>query len=161
MSASVEVKGLAELQKSLAKLSEKGLKAVSREVATEGQRLVGACFSSGTAPDGTPWAPLAVRDGQPLRDTGRLAASVVAQDTGAGFTIGTNVAYAGVHQHGAVISVKHARQLYSKKLGMGFGKSVKIPARPFLPGDSLPPAWAASIREVIEDAVEALVPGGS
>ena len=33
-------------------------------------------FRQGKAPDGTPWLPLKTRQGQPLRDTGRLQRSI-------------------------------------------------------------------------------------
>ncbi len=159
MGASVEVKGLAELQAKLKALaSSKATKAISREVATEAGLLVSEGFQQGMSPDGKPWAPLVVRSGQPLRDTGRLAASVTIKDTGAGFTAGTNTVYAGVHQHGAVITAKRARQLYSAKLHIGFGKSVRIPARPFLPTGELPPAWVERIKEAVEDAMGVLFP---
>lgn len=159
MSASVEVKGLAELQQRLAQVADgKATKAVSKQIAIEAQVLVGESFQKGQAPDGSPWAPPRFRNGQPLRDTGRLGASIIVTDTGSGFEVGTNVLYAGVHQHGAVITAKRARQLYSKKLGRGFGKSVKIPARPFLPVDAPPGRWLDRFREAAEDTLEALFP---
>lgn len=157
--ASVEVTGLAELQARLANLGNgKATKAVSKEIAIEAQVLVGEGFQKGQAPDGSPWEPIKYRSGQPLRDSGRLGASVIVEDTGKGFKVGTNVLYANVHQHGAVITVKRAKQLYSAKLGRGFGKSVKIPARPFLPTDAPPGPWMKRFEEVAEDTIEALFP---
>ena len=57
-------------------------------------------FRSGKAPDGTPWAPLKTRQGQPLRDTGRLQRSITVATTETAAVIGTNVVYARAHNQG-------------------------------------------------------------
>lgn len=62
--------------------------------------LVHESFEKSITPDGKKWAPLKVRRGQPLRDTGRLLASITPRSSASGFSVGTNVIYAAVHQFG-------------------------------------------------------------
>lgn len=83
-------------------------------------------FQTSTAPDGSTWPPLKYPrppghnpDPRPLIDTGALQDSVGYQGqdhiegvSGEGFTLGTTVEYAGVHQEGS--------------------KKKNIPARPFM-----------------------------
>ena len=57
-------------------------------------------FRQGKAPDGTPWLPLKTRQGQPLRDTGRLQRSITWESTDDQAVIGTNVVYARAHNDG-------------------------------------------------------------
>ena len=85
-----------------------------------------AGFQTSTAPDGSRWAPLKNPrppghnpDTKPLIDTGALQDSVGYQGSehiegvsGEGFTLGSSVYYAGVHQEGS--------------------KKKNIPARPFM-----------------------------
>jgi phage gpG-like protein len=105
-------------------------------------------FKSGVSPYGASWAPLRLRQGQPLRDTGRLLSSIKPAADPAGVTVGTNVSYAAVHQFGATIRPKKAggRLVFSGPGGMIFARQVKIPARPFMPLDAsgrtvLPPGY--------------------
>jgi phage virion morphogenesis protein len=57
-------------------------------------------FRAGKAPDGTPWLALKTRQGQPLRDTGRLQRSITWESNASSATIGTNVVYARAHNVG-------------------------------------------------------------
>ena len=57
-------------------------------------------FRRGVSPDGTPWLPLKTRQGQPLRDTGRLQRSITWDSTDDQAVIGTNVVYARAHNDG-------------------------------------------------------------
>lgn len=130
-------------------------KRVSKQVALEAKALVAEGFARGVSPSGQAWPALRSRAGQPLRDTGRLASSIVVTDVGSGFALGTNVPYAAVHQYGATIAAKQARSLYSPRLRQFFGKTVTIPARPFFPdGDSIPGPWEARLAEAAEEALE-------
>lgn len=70
-------------------------------------------FAQQRGPDGRPWQPLArPRPGKagapvPLRDTGRLMASVQAVATGNVMTVGTNLKQAALqHRGGAVVPVR-------------------------------------------------------
>ena len=98
-------------------------------------------FDQGQSPDGVPWAPLVrpsrKRGGptaKPLRDTGILMASMAAgadhvEDIdAASLTWGTNVWYAGFHQHG----------------------TRRIPARPFI---GLTPQMEMRIAQIVIDGI--------
>lgn len=153
MGVSGDFAQLAKLRGQLARLGARGLAAVSKQVSLEAQALVTEGFAAGKSPSGAPWAPVR-RGGQPLRDSGRLLTSLTPQDTGRGFVLATNVAYASVHQYGATISAKRARVLGTPSRGF-FGVRVAVPARPFLPeGDTLPAAWAGRIEEAAVEAIE-------
>lgn len=109
-------------------------------------------FKAGASPYGAAWAPLRIRQGQPLRDTGRLQASIASAPDRTGVTVGTNVQYAAVHQFGATIAPKKAggRLVFAGGRGLIFAKQVKIPARPFMPIDAggntnLPPDYQRTI----------------
>lgn len=146
---------LDRLRARLRRLGTEGTKRVAAQVAEETKSLVTEGFQRGVSPDGQAWAPLRVRAGQPLRDTGRLATSLTVTHAGLTFTVGTNVAYAGVHQQGATVTVKNKRSLYSRKQRQFFGRSVTIPARPFLPtGTALPSAWEARVHEAASEALD-------
>lgn len=80
-------------------------------------------FATGTAPDGTAWAPVKSRVRKsknilPLRDRGLLMASAIGNAatsikviTDVSLTQGTNLEYAGTHQYGGVIVPTKAKAL--------------------------------------------------
>ena len=116
------------------------------------------CFKLGIDPWASPWAKLKIRRGQPLRDTGRLNRSIVANPDSQGVTIGTNVQFAAVHQYGATIEPKKpgGRLVFPGPGGkMIFAKKVTIPARPFMPlkkgysAVTLPPSWSADVTRAM------------
>jgi len=119
------------------------------------------CFKLGIDPWGSPWAALKIRKGQPLRDTGRLQASITSRPDSTGVTIGTNlqnngVRYPAVHQFGATIEPKTGKRLVFPGPGgkLIFAKKVTIPARPFLPLTkastvALPPDWSAAVTRAL------------
>lgn len=118
------------------------------------------CFKLGVDPWANPWAKLKIRQGQPLRDTGRLQRSIVANPDKTGVRIGTNVAHARTHQYGATIEPKTpgGRLAFPGPGGrMIFAKKVTIPARPFMPlrkGQqtvALPPAWSVLVTRALRD----------
>lgn len=97
-----------------------------------------ARFEAETGPTGVPWKKsrrAATQGGKTLQDSRRLYASltsrVVDRRT---LEVGTNVAYAAVHQFGATIRPKTKKRLVFRIPGGGFrtAASVTIPARPFL-----------------------------
>ena len=122
----------------------------------------------GRRPVRQPWAPLAKkrkrhgkkkRGDKILRDTGRLANSISASNDGNSAKVGTNVEYAAYHQYGtgghkASMRVQtvgkngrfKSKNSFGKRKGGVIGIKLlefkegggKIPARPFLPMDSLP-----------------------
>lgn len=109
-------------------------------------------FKAGSSPYGQPWAPLKIRQGQPLRDTGRLQNSITPAADATGVTIGTNVRYAAIHQFGGTIRPKAGPFLVFPIGGGRFArkKQVTIPARPFMPLDdtgapNLPPGYQKTV----------------
>lgn len=96
-------------------------------------------FAASGRPRWTPSARVRDEGGQTLSDTGRLRRSFTVQAGDGWAAVGTNVAYAAIHQFGGktkphIIRPKKAKAL---KTPYGFFKSVKhpgseIPARPFL-----------------------------
>lgn len=97
-------------------------------------------FVKGEDPDsGKAWLPPKHRDGQPLRDRGRLQRSIHGVVSGHGYeskiTIGTNVIYAATHQFGDPDrKPKRAAVLVFTVFGVTvFARKVTIPARRYLP----------------------------
>jgi phage virion morphogenesis protein len=125
-------------------------------------------FRSGQAPDGSRWAPLRFRSGQPLRDTGRLRNSIDYRASRDEVIVGTNVCYAIVHQFGATIRANPARRGQRSLCGYIHkgspflifrasggrvirAREVTIPARPFFPEGHLPPRWERALLAVIAE----------
>lgn len=116
-------------------------------------------FRQGKGPGGTPWEPLRIRRGQPLRDTGRLQNSITYAVSDTEVEIGTNVAYAAVHQSGATITPKNGPHLvFPGPRGMIFAKKVTIPARPFI---GLEQRQAGKINDAINAWIKEVVDGTS
>jgi len=116
-------------------------------------------FRAGTAPDGTPWKRsyrAESEGGQTLVDTGTLRRSITAAATDVDLVIGTNLRYARIHQFGGTIRAKTAKALRFQIGGRWFTrKSVKIPARPFLPlGEVLAPAYEKQLVKIATDAID-------
>jgi phage virion morphogenesis protein len=115
-------------------------------------------FKLGVDPWAAPWAALKIRQGQPLRDTGRLQRSITSQPDAQGVTVGTSLRYAPVHQFGATITPKKAKRLVFPGPGgkLIFAKKAVIPARPFLPlrrgqaAVALPPAWSVLVVSALK-----------
>lgn len=110
-------------------------------------------FRSATDPWGFKWAPLKIRKGTPLTNSGILRRSITKRADDSGVTVGTNLKYARVHQFGATITAKNGAFLAIPRPGGGvfLKKSVYVPARPFLPLDPatgatrLPEKWRAAV----------------
>lgn len=110
-------------------------------------------FRQGISPTGEKWAPLKIRRGQPLRDTGRLMRSIQYRATDNEVVVGTNVKYAPTHQFGARIRPKNGKRLVFKAGSKTiFACEVNIPARPFI---GLAQRQANKINSAIEKWVEA------
>ena len=86
-------------------------------------------FAQGGRP--SPWKKIKNRQGQPLRDTGRLMNSITRQVTGSEVRVGTNVIYAAVHHFGAKrgsFGTKMATvKQHSRTMHMVFGRRLKTP----------------------------------
>lgn len=151
------------VQQGLAQLQQQGgdlkptLEVVGRKLKTKVQ----LGFRSAQSPWGQKWAPLKLRSGQPLRDTGanlygRLTYQIGQDEGGFHVDVGTNFKYAPVHQFGAVIKPVKAKMLrFMGPNGPIFAKQVVIPARPFLPITAdgmldLPEAWATDVLKALQ-----------
>lgn len=117
-----------------------------------------------------------------LRDTGRLANSITGIAAGDQVIVGTNVEYAPYHQFGTKGHSKDSTRQQPVKSGAGFQPFISkakagkakgavafrtlnfkqgngaIPARPFLPLDSLPMAWQNSAARVIVEVLKQTAP---
>ena len=117
-------------------------------------------FHTGADPYGRPWKPLTSRQGQPLRDTGRLMNSVTCQVQGNTVVIGTNVKYAPPHQFGATIVPKTKPALKFMVNGRWVSvKKVTIPARPMFPLNGLPPLWSEDVLAELSDFMNHQIQG--
>lgn len=151
-----------------------------KAMAHEALSLVHDGFDKGVDPYGRPWAPLKYREGQPLRLTRRLESSFRISSSAEGFSLDTNVIYAGVHQQGG--NIRHPARVQPRNLrGNRFasfkvagkkpkashlrlgvaatrvsfisGHTVHIPARPFFPTKfNLGVRWRKALFDVAEDA---------
>lgn len=107
---------------------------VGARLGAAAMKLVADQFRASKDPYGRPWRSLVLRRGQPLRDIGRLAASVNYQPTGDGFRLVIPVIYASTHQRGATIVPRSAGALRFKAAGRFYTlRSVKIPRRQIVP----------------------------
>jgi len=129
-------------------------------------------FKRGVSPNGSGWAPLKARSGQPLRDTGRLMNSTAYKASKDKVFIGTNVFYAATHQFGATIKPStevHTTIAGVSSSGAGFlafkgskgwvytKKEITIPARPFLPVDNMPVLWTKAFMRNTTAYIEGIV----
>lgn len=187
----IRIKGSLSKEQQVLQRAAKGgfLRPILMNVAEEAVELVKHGFATSTAPDGKPWAPLAIKrardkrgtKGQPLRDTGRLMNSLsrVPVIRGSGFTYGTDVSYGPYHQFGT----KGHRGDHSRKQAVDSrGKFTKmrrevahrlgaervlnfkkgggaIGARPFLPIPVFPGPWARRFDVVIRESLDELFTG--
>lgn len=101
-------------------------------IAAEALTQVQLGFRESRDPDGSTWAPLKSRIGQPLRKTGRLNRSFTSRVMGQTVRVGTNVGYSRYHQHG----------------------TRNMPARRMLPsGSGLPKEWREPITKAANQAL--------
>lgn len=114
-----------KIQKLLSKLSNHNLQEFLVSV---GRRLVNDFrmgFKLGVDPAGKKWAGITHREGQPLKDTGRLQRSIIARVSGKSLEVGTNTVYAKTHQYGDAGSVTIPE--HTKLINQAFGKKLKFP----------------------------------
>lgn len=130
------------------------MSALAGRLAPQARDLVVSTFDRSSSPDGVPWAPLRHRKGQPLVKTGKLKASIKTTHNSKGFVVSARVPYAAVHQFGGGTKARNQARTkggrFKKNARAANAKRVvfvsrigatTIPARPFFPGASLPPAW--------------------
>lgn len=81
-------------------------------------------------PPGQAWAPPKMRKGRPLRDTGRLLASIAYRSNASDVRIGTPLAYAPAQQKGATIVPKAGKKWLAIPLSPPLSESQRQTARP-------------------------------
>lgn len=152
-------------------LSKKGMDLVSHQLAEETLDLVREGFEKARDPSGRPWAPLKIRSGTPLSDTGGLRSSwSVRQRSAKGFSVASHKAYAIFHQGGTgvfgprkkPIKPKAAKVLAFKgPSGTIFAKSVKgSPKRRMVPESGrLPALWKKRLKATAIETIEELLRG--
>lgn len=129
---------LKALRGGLARLATgKTARKVTKAIAHTALELVQEGMLAATDPYGRAWKPLKSRTGEPLRDTGRLFNSLSMRISGGGFTLHSNVAYAGYHQTG----------------------TRTIPRRPYFPdGRGVPRRWSREFKATADEVLEREVP---
>lgn len=118
-------------------------------------------FKNSKSPYGDRWKPITYRQGQPLRDTGRLLASIGYNAEKDNVTIGTEdgLIYAKIHQFGGVIRSRTAKTLrFFIGNRMILTDKAVIPARPYMPivGNEvlLPQDWLKATVKALQDHIE-------
>jgi len=161
--ADVEIKGLEEAKKKLAKLSSKlngaGMQQMMTDIGEVIRFDIEESFEREVSPFGEAWKP-SNNGGKTLNDTGHLGRSFTINATPNSVTVGTNVAYAAIHQFGGIIAAKSSKGLRFKAGGKWVKKqSVTMPARPFFPIDenaTIAPKTKKAIISTIEDTFKSL-----
>jgi phage gpG-like protein len=163
-----DFKKLKEWGRRFDNVSKEGMDIVANQLAEETLDLVKEGFEKSRDPTGKPWAPLAIRNGKPLEDTGGLKASWSVDRKGKrGFSIISHKAYAIFHQEGTGIHGPRKKPIKPKKKGgvlafkgpsgTIFAKSVKgAPKRRMLPREHLPPLWQKRLKETAIETLEEL-----
>lgn len=110
-------------------------------------------FKEERSPEGKRWRKsrrAALQGGKTLSDTGLLQKSLSKQVVGSSVFVGSNLAYAGIHQFGGIIKPKNKKKLkFQGTNGENvFATEVKIPARPFI---GITNTDKESIAEIIKD----------
>lgn len=163
MSVRGDFRKLDRLVRSLGKMARPEFKkGLVKAVAEAARGEIDESFASERAPQGHPWKRsrrAEAQSGQTLSASGRLRRSFTYAVGANGFSVGTNVRYARVHQYGGLIRPKRKKALRFK-LGKQFVtvKSVRLPARPFVPEPGLSPRWERAFVEAIESYLDEELP---
>jgi len=120
-----------QVRRLLERIAERGtdLKPALSAVGSLIKESIRTNFAQGGRP--TPWKPVKNRDGQPLRDTGRLMNSITRKVTGNEVKVGSNVVYAALHHYGAEKgsfgTFVHMVKSHKRRVTQAFGKPLKFP----------------------------------
>jgi phage virion morphogenesis protein len=131
------------------------LRPLMEEISAFGEDSTRRRFETQTSPDGEKWAPTH-RGGNILVDKGHLRDSITARAGTDSAEWGSNLIYAGIHQHGGEIKAKTPAGLIFSVGGRSGAnrkefvrkQSVTIPARPFL---GLSAGDEREISQIVED----------
>lgn len=145
---------------------------VNEQLAEETLELARECIARSRDPYGKKYAPLVLRDGIPLRDSGGLANSFFRRNVSRdGFAVANGKSYAIYPQKGTGIYGPNKKRIEPKKArwnererralalpGGIFRRSVKgQPKRRFFPEDGrLPKKWAEQYVDVATEVLEEL-----
>ncbi len=123
--------GTSELQQTVGEMAERvtNRKRAMEAIGALARESVKTNFAAGGRPER--WKPIKHRDGQPLRDTGRLMNSIGRLVDGTTVYVGTNIEYAAVHHFGARkgsfgVTVLPVKQ-HQRQVTQAFGKQLKFP----------------------------------
>jgi hypothetical protein len=141
----------------------KALVTVNEQLAEEALSLIREGFETSTDPYGDAWAPLVLREGRPLEDTGGLKAAWFRRSvTASGFSVANAKTYASHHQDGTGIygprgeRIKPVRAKVLKlgKTGM-VARSVRgTPKRRMVPVNGrLPDKWKQRFRDTAQEVL--------
>lgn len=146
--------------------SPKALDVVSMQLSEETIELIRQGFAEETDPYGKPWAPLVLRSGRALSDTGGLRSSWHrTQLSAGGFSVASSKTYAAYHQNGTGIygpRGKRIRPVTKKALAFKVGGKRHIfasvagaPIRRMIPTTSggLPSRWRESYVEIVNEVL--------
>lgn len=126
---------------------------IKQHAAIEARRQIRRTFVEGRDPYGTPWAPLKLRKGKPLRLSGLLSTFVVTQ-SGDGFVVQATAPYVATHQYGATIVPKRAKWLTFSVDGTWYRlKKAVIPKRQMIPEGTWGSIWTEAMTRRIEPLV--------
>lgn len=161
----VSFKGdFAKLKKWEKKLKEtpRLMNVIAKNLAEETISLVKDGMARGVDPYGKPYAPLALRSGQPLRKSGAMKSSWFRKNvTASGFQVENARGYSIFHQKGTGVYGPRKSPIRPKKAkalrvpqsgGDRFFRSVKgTPKRKMVPDRGIPKRWRAAYRETINE----------
>lgn len=144
-----DMHALESLRRRIESVTQAGFRTeLSDVLGATAMKLVADEFRAGADPYGRPWERPKLRQGQPLRNTGRMAASVNYQAGEGGFRLSIPVRYAMPHQRGATVLPKRGKYLRFKAAGRFYTlKAARIPRRQLVPEretGGLGPIWAAA-----------------
>jgi phage virion morphogenesis protein len=120
-----------ELEHTIGEMAERvtNRKPAMEAIGALAREAVKTNFAAGGRP--ARWKPVKHRDGQPLRDTGRLMNSIGKRVEGNTVYVGTNVVYAAVHHFGAKMgsfgTVVQQVKAHQRQVTQAFGKQLKFP----------------------------------
>lgn len=111
-------------------------------------------FSQSYGSDGKSWAPLKLRHGKIMVDSGQLAASYkIVSETRKVVKIASDLARAAWLERGFTATAIDAQALMLGDSGL-FRKSVTVPGRPVLPQGRATGEWAKAIKRAVEEGLK-------
>jgi len=128
MPLQIEIKdeGVTQTLENMAKAG-RDLRPALEAIGAVGKARINLCFRQGQDPYGKSWKELSLREGQPLRKSGRLQRSYTYHVTKDGVAWGSNTRYASVHHFGAEIEAKEAYSIKKVRAKKGKAFPIRLP----------------------------------